>query len=85
LQQDLLLLGPDDPSQVSIVYLGGLAPVLLICYHASNPIPAALDGLGLVERELHRHVAFELGAAEVTQLLGTMLDALIGETADIQI
>ena len=69
MHQDLPLLGPDDPAPVSIVNPGGLAPVLLICDHASNAVPAALYGLGLVERDLHCHIAFDIGAAEVTQLL----------------
>ena len=75
MHQDLPLLGPDDPAPVSIVNPGGLAPVLLICDHASNAVPAALHGLGLVERDLHCHIAFDIGAAEVTQLLATKLDA----------
>ena len=48
MHQDLPLLGPDDPAPVSIVNPGGLAPVLLICDHASNAVPAALRGLSLV-------------------------------------
>ena len=73
--QDLPLLGPDDPAPVSIVNPTGSAPVLLICDHASNAVPAALHGLGLVERDLHRHIAYDIGAAEVTRLLARKLDA----------
>jgi len=73
--QDLPLLGPDDPAPVSIVNPAGLAPVLLICDHASNAVPAALHGLGLIERDLHRHIAWDIGAAEVTRLLAATLDA----------
>jgi predicted N-formylglutamate amidohydrolase len=68
LHQDLPLLGPDDPAPVSIVNPTGSAPVLLICDHASNAVPAALHGLGLIERDLHRHIAYDIGAAEVTRL-----------------
>lgn len=75
MHQDLPLLGPDDPAPVSIVNPNGSAPVLLICDHASNTVPAALHGLGLVERDLHRHIAYDIGAAEVTHLLAAMLDA----------
>ncbi|MHA1109315.1 MAG: N-formylglutamate amidohydrolase, partial [Alphaproteobacteria bacterium] len=68
-------MGPDDPAPVSIVNPGGSAPVLLICDHASNAVPAALHGLGLIERDLHRHIAYDIGAAEVTHLLAAKLDA----------
>lgn len=73
--QDLALLGPDDPAPVSIVNPNGSAPVLLICDHASNAVPVALHGLGLVERDLHRHIAYDIGAAEVTRLLAARFDA----------
>ncbi len=68
-------LGPDDPAPVRIVNPHGSAPVLLLCDHASNAIPAALHGLGLTERDLHRHIAWDIGAAEVTEALATRLDA----------
>jgi len=73
--QDIPLLGPDDPAPVSVVNPNGSAPLLLICDHASNAVPAALRGLGLVERDLHRHIAWDIGAAEVTRLLAAALDA----------
>ena len=73
-QQEFPLLGPGDPAPVSIVNPTGSAPVLLICDHASNAVPAALHGLGLVERDLHRHIAYDIGAAEVTRLLAAGLD-----------
>ncbi len=75
MHQDFPLLGPNDPAPVSIVNPRGSAPVMLICDHASNAVPAALHGLGLIERDLHRHIAYDIGAAEVTRLLAAMLDA----------
>ena len=75
MDQEFSLLGPDDPSPVTIVNPGGLAPLLLICDHASNAVPTALQGLGLPEQELHRHIAYDKGAAEVTRLLARKLDA----------
>ena len=72
---DLPLLGPEDPPPVSVVNPTGQAPVLLICDHASNAVPRALGGLGLTERDLHRHIAYDIGSAEITRLLAEALDA----------
>jgi predicted N-formylglutamate amidohydrolase len=73
--QEFSLLGPEDPAPVSIVNPNGAAPVLLICDHASNAVPASLRELGLPERDLQRHIAYDIGAAEVTRLLAAKLDA----------
>lgn len=53
----------------------GASPVVLACDHASNAVPRALKGLGLAERELRRHIAWDQGAAEVTRGLSRRLDA----------
>lgn len=73
---NLPLLGPDDPAPVRIVNPNGTAPVLIVCDHASNAVPAALHGLGLAERDLHRHIAYDIGAAAVTRSLADRLDAI---------
>jgi len=69
------LLGPSDPPPVTVVNPDGARGALLVCDHASNAVPAALHGLGLAERELHRHIALDIGAAEVTRELARLLDA----------
>jgi predicted N-formylglutamate amidohydrolase len=71
----LSLLGPEDPAPVAVVNPAGAASVLLICDHASNAVPRSLQGLGLTERDLHRHIAYDIGSAEVTRLLADALDA----------
>ena len=53
----------------------GAAPVLLVCDHASRFIPPALAGLGLSEAEVCRHIAWDIGVAEVTKGLARRLDA----------
>ena len=72
---DLPLLGADDPAPAALVNGDGAAAALLICDHASNHIPAALGTLGLDETQLARHIAFDIGAAEVTRQLAERLDA----------
>lgn len=71
----LPLLGPDDPPPVTIHNPQGTAPVLVLCDHASNAVPATLDDLGLGPADLARHIAYDIGAAEVTRLLADRLDA----------
>lgn len=69
------LLGPDDPPAVSIVDADAAAPVIVVCDHASNAIPASLDRLGLSERDLATHIAHDIGAARVARQLSRLLDA----------
>ena len=49
--------------------------IVLICDHASNSIPAELRNLGLPESELQRHIAWDIGAAGVTEALSEIFDA----------
>ncbi|WP_026597066.1 N-formylglutamate amidohydrolase [Methylobacterium sp. 77] len=49
--------------------------ILLICEHASNHVPDDLDQLGVPEREFARHIAYDIGAAEVTRRLAAHLGA----------
>jgi predicted N-formylglutamate amidohydrolase len=44
-------------------------PLVLCCDHASNAVPAHMERLGLSEAELERHIAWDIGAAEVTRRL----------------
>ncbi|UCH74009.1 MAG: N-formylglutamate amidohydrolase [Rhodospirillales bacterium] len=60
---------------MTIVNRDGGAPAVLLCDHASNRIPAALDQLGLDEAARSRHIAWDIGAAEVTRHLASQLDA----------
>ena len=58
-----------------IVNRSGTAKLLLICDHASNALPKAYRNLGLDEAMLRCHIAFDIGAAEVTRRLSAELDA----------
>lgn len=49
--------------------------LLILCDHAENTIPPAYDRLGLKEQDLHRHIAYDLGAAAVAERLAEMLGA----------
>ena len=49
--------------------------LLILCDHAENTIPPAYDRLGLKEQDLHRHIAYDLGAAAVAERLAEILGA----------
>ena len=53
----------------------GRAPVVLLCDHATNAIPAALGDLGLSGEQLETHVAYDPGAAALTEAMARALDA----------
>lgn len=53
----------------------GRAPLLLLCDHASNAVPPDYDALGLDRGELGRHIAYDIGAAWVTERMARLLDA----------
>ena len=50
-------------------------PFVILCDHASNHIPAELNGLGLDAADLARHIAWDIGAAGVARELSNLLDA----------
>ncbi|HKN31008.1 MAG TPA: N-formylglutamate amidohydrolase [Roseiarcus sp.] len=51
------------------------AGVLLVCDHASNAIPPGYGGLGLKREALKRHIAYDIGAADLTRALAARLNA----------
>ena len=51
------------------------ARLLFLCDHASNAVPPELDLLGLSEADFSRHIAYDIGAAELTRRLADLLDA----------
>lgn len=65
--------GPPPP--VEVVRGDGPSPVVLLCEHASNAIPAEYNNLGLEARHLARHIAYDVGAAPLARLLSEALDA----------
>jgi predicted N-formylglutamate amidohydrolase len=48
---------------------------VLFCDHASNYVPAEFYDLGLPPSELARHIAWDIGAAGVTEALSEIFDA----------
>lgn len=69
------LIGQDDPPPYTVLNPDGKAPMLLVCDHASHAFPKSMDTIGLDENALQRHIAWDIGAAEVTRRLSEKLDA----------
>ena len=69
------LLTPEDPAPYITFNTNGAEPLLLLCDHASNAVPRRLAGLGLLERDLNRHIAHDIGAAGITRHLAKRFDA----------
>ncbi|PLS23098.1 N-formylglutamate amidohydrolase [Neptunicoccus cionae] len=53
------------------------ANIIILCDHAANTVPTEIAGgdLGLPAEDMNRHIAYDIGAAGVSEHLGRMLDA----------
>ncbi len=69
------LIGPGDPPPYTLANTSGRAPLLLVCDHASHAVPRALRGLGLDESALSRHIAWDIGAENLTRALAQHFDS----------
>jgi len=72
---DYKLLEPDDPPAVTVIRADAASPFLLVCDHAGNRIPRKLGTLGVSEADRRRHIAWDVGAAEMAQGVSERLDA----------
>lgn len=68
------LLDADDPPPFETLREGSRA-LVLACDHASHCIPRRLDGLGVPQRYLRSHIAWDIGAARVARELCRHLGA----------
>ena len=64
-----------DPAAVEIVNADGVSPFVLTCEHASRYTPESYGNLGLGEHDLQRHIAWDIGAANVARRLSALIDA----------
>ena len=69
------LLAPDEPEAFEVILDQQRSPFLITCDHAGKRLPRALGSLGLPDTELSRHIAWDLGAAQVARLLARELGA----------
>ena len=66
---------PPGDSAVAVVNPDGGGPLVLVCEHASNHIPARYGGLGLAEADRDSHAAWDPGALGVARALSARHDA----------
>ena len=69
------LLTFDDPNPVQVVNAKGKSEILLTCEHAGNAIPYQLNNLSMIDEDLQKHIAWDIGARELACLLSEKLDA----------
>jgi predicted N-formylglutamate amidohydrolase len=58
-----------------LVNEAGTAPMIIICDHASNRVPAGYGDLGLPPAAFDRHIAWDIGAAAITEILAQRFNA----------
>lgn len=62
-------------SAVELVSGAPDAPALFICDHAANALPPSYGSLGLPPEQFARHIAWDIGAADVTRALAAHFHA----------
>jgi predicted N-formylglutamate amidohydrolase len=71
------LLGAEDsPPFESINISRSESPVLIVCDHASNYVPLALNGLGIDARHMQQHIAYDIGAAGVSRYMASDMNVM---------
>jgi predicted N-formylglutamate amidohydrolase len=71
------LLTDTDPAPFRIQRPTGTSACFLTCDHAGRALPIRLGDLGITAEELTRHIAWDIGIAEVAQRLSQQLDAFL--------
>ena len=64
-----------DPDPAAVHRAGSGASLLFICDHAGRAVPQALGDLGVPSAEFERHIAWDIGAADLTLALAQAFDA----------
>ena len=70
-----LLLDEADGPAFEIHNAEGQSPIVVVCEHASNRVPLRLGNLGLSDKDLETHVAWDPGAASLARKLSDAFDA----------
>lgn len=72
---DERLIEPSEGPAFAVRRPEGTSKVVLICEHASKKMPRALGNMGLDEAALESHIAWDIGAQRVAEMLSDRLDA----------
>ena len=71
----MTLLESNEPAAFRVERPHGRSPFLLTCDHAGARVPRRLGSLGVSAADLERHIAWDIGAADVAIKLAAALDA----------
>lgn len=71
------LLSADEPPAARIERPKAATPFFFTCDHASARVPEKLGKLGLTDSDLERHIAWDIGAANVASMLSVHFDATL--------
>jgi predicted N-formylglutamate amidohydrolase len=71
------LLAPDEPQPFEVHASDGVSPYLFTADHAGRYLPRSLGNLGLEATELSRHIAWDIGIAEVSRLVAKHFSAYL--------
>ena len=71
----LVILSSSEKSPVSSLRTGSDSPYVFVCDHAGWQVPSSLEGLGVTEADLKRHIGWDIGALGVARRLSNILDA----------
>lgn len=71
------LLTAGDPPPFQVERPAGGSPFVLVCDHAGRALPERLGDLGVSQAELQRHIAWDIGIADVGRKLAAQLDAFL--------
>lgn len=69
------LLTNSDPPPVEVINAQSDHPLLLVCEHAGQAIPTALDSLGISRADLNDHIGWDIGVEAVTRSMAHALGA----------
>ena len=71
----MTLLEANEPAAFRVERPQGRSPYFLTCDHAGARVPRKLGSLGVSAEDLGRHIAWDIGAADVAIKLAAALDA----------
>lgn len=74
-EEPLKILADDEPTPFVVLNGNSDLPILLVCDHASRRFPASLGDLGVDPVVRRCHLAWDIGAGALTQLLARRLGA----------
>ena len=71
------MLAADEPAPVTVYNADEESPFVLAADHAGNIMPRALGCLGIAKAECERHIAWDIGMADLGRLLADALGATL--------